>query len=330
MTKRFDVCGIGNGIMDILVRVSDEEFAQTGFQKGGADLVNVAQQRALLEQFKDHNPTLASGGSVANSIFAVAQLGGKAALATSLGDDRYGMYFDQECEAIGIELGNPLTVGETTGTCLVMITPDSERTMRTCLAVSAALSARHIDEEVISASKWIFVEGYLFANQENGHAAIRRALELARRHDCRVAVTLSDEWIVNLHPDFLASVLDASDLIFANENEACSLTGTSSREQAFEAACKRYKNFLMTAGEQGAQMYFDGRSANIPAFACKPVDLTGAGDIFAGAFLYGITQGIAPESAVRGGCFLASKVISRIGARLHTGTREHWDEALKN
>src|SRR5439155_25381190 len=137
---------LGNAIVDIFLEVSDEEFATLGFERATMRLVELAEQKALLARFKDREPRLVSGGSVANSVIAFSQLGGQAAFIGCVGDDRYGLFYASEFEELGIDIGNPVIVGESTGTCVAIITPDAERTMRTCLAVSSHLSARHVDE----------------------------------------------------------------------------------------------------------------------------------------------------------------------------------------
>src|SRR5919204_4652644 len=127
-------------------------------------LVDVAEQKTLLDRYQDHEPKLVSGGSVANSTIAFSQLGGQAAFIGCVGDDRYGLFYANEFEELGIDIGNPIIVNEATGTCICLITPDAERTMRTCLAVSSHLADRHVDVQRIRASEWLFIEGYVFAN----------------------------------------------------------------------------------------------------------------------------------------------------------------------
>src|SRR5205814_1085981 len=147
---------------DICLESSDSEFASLGFERGTMRLVELEEQRALLQRYQRHEPKLVSGGSVANSIIAFSQLGGQAAFIGCVGDDRYGLFYATEFEELNIDIGNPVIVGASTGTCLALITPDAERTMRTCLAVSSHLAERHVDEERIKNSDWLFVEGYLF------------------------------------------------------------------------------------------------------------------------------------------------------------------------
>jgi sugar/nucleoside kinase (ribokinase family) len=326
--REFHLCGLGNAIVDIFLEVSDAEFASLGFERGSTRLVDPAEQKDLLGRFQDREPRLVSGGSVANSVIALAQLGGQAALLGCVGDDRYGLFYEAECQELDIDIGNPVIVGATTGTCVVLITPDAERTMRTCLAVSSHLSARHLDPRRVRDSEWLFVEGYLFANPENGQGAVREALRLAKQHGVRVAVTCSEAFIVNVFGGPFREALKQTDLLFCNATEACAVTGAQTAEEAFARLKDVVPSAVVTAGPDGAYVRHDGVEAHVPAFPCEPKDLTGAGDMFAGAFLYGITHGVAPDRAARAACFLAMKVITQIGARLHHGTRHFWDQAL--
>src|SRR5688500_14157833 len=166
--KEFQLCGLGNAIVDILVEVDDAVFHDMGFERGTMRLVDLAEQRQLLERLQSREPRLVSGGSVANSIIGFSQLGGDGAFLGCVGDDRYGLFYAGEFEELKIDIGNPVIVGESTGTCVVLIPPDAERTMRTCLAVSSHLAARHVEPRRIQASEWLFIEGYVFANPETG------------------------------------------------------------------------------------------------------------------------------------------------------------------
>jgi sugar/nucleoside kinase (ribokinase family) len=326
--KEFQVCGLGNAIVDIFLEVTDKDFASLGFERGGMTLVDQAEQKALLEKFQTREPKLVSGGSVANSIIAFSQLGGKGAFIGCVGDDRYGLFYANEFQELGIEIGNPVLVNQTTGTCLCIITPDAERTMRTCLAVSSHLAARHIDAERIASSEWLFIEGYVFANPETGQTAIREAINVAKKNGTKVAITCSDAFIVNVFGAALRDALKQTDLFFCNESEACAVTGAANAKDAFKQLSGVVPNVVVTNGPNGAFVRYNGAEVHVPAVPSKPKDLTGAGDMFAGAFLYGITHGLPPEKAGRGAAFLCHKVISQVGARLHHGTKQFWDESL--
>ncbi len=330
MTKReFQLCGLGNAIVDIFVEVSDADFAALGYERGTMRLVDLPDQQSLLKRFHAREPRLVSGGSVANSVIAFSQLGGHAAFIGCVGDDRYGLFYANEFKELAIDFGNPVIIDEATGTCVAIITPDAERTMRTCLAVSSHLAARHVDEERIKKSDWLFIEGYVFANPETGQSAIRKALDLAKKHGTKVAVTCSEAFIVNVFGDAFHEALKQTDLLFCNETEAAAITKTANAQEAFAKLKSMVPSAVVTAGPQGAYIRHNGVETHVPAFACQPKDLTGAGDMFAGSFLYGITQGVPVEKAARAACFLAMKVITQVGARLHHGTKEFWEEGKR-
>ncbi len=326
--KPYHVCGLGNAIVDIFVEVTDAEFAELGFERGTKRLVEAVEQRQLLERFRDREPRLVSGGSVANSIIALSQLGGQGAFIGCVGDDRYGLFYENEFEGLGIDIGNPVLFGETTGTCVCIITPDAERTMRTCLAVSSHLAERHVDAERIKNSQWLFVEGYVFANPATGQGAIREALRLAKEHHTHVALTCSEPFVPQVFAEPFIEALRQASLLFCNGPEACALTNAGDAAEAFGNLKGLVTSCVVTDGANGAYVRHGGVEAHVPAFPCEPKDLTGAGDMLAGAFLYGITQGIPADRTARAANYLAMKVITQIGARLHHGTRSFWVQAL--
>jgi sugar/nucleoside kinase (ribokinase family) len=326
--KQFQICGLGNAIVDIFVEVTEPEFASLGFERGTMVLVDQPAQERLLDAYQKHEPRLVSGGSVANSIIAFSQLGGQAAFIGCVGDDRYGLFYANEFEELGIDIGNPIIINETTGTSVCIVTPDAERTMRTCLAVASHLSARHVDEQRIANSDWLFIEGYVFANPETGQTAIAEAVRIARKHGTRIVITCSDAFIPQVFGEPLRAALQHADLLFCNETEACAITGAANAKEAFERLNGSVPSTVVTNGPHGAYVRHAGVESHVPAFPTEPKDLTGAGDMFAGAFLYGITHGVPAAKAARAAGFLAHKVISQVGARLHTGTKQFWDQCL--
>lgn len=328
MTKNIQLCGIGNAIVDIFLDVSEDEFSGLGFQRGSMELVEHDAQQVLLQQFQEspHDLRLVSGGSVANSVIGFSQLGGKAAFIGCVGDDRYGLHYAEEFEQLHIDIGNPVLVGKTTGTCLAFITPDAERTMRTCLAVSSELSSKHVDASRIVNSEWLFIEGYVFANPATGQTAIREAVRIAKENGTKIALTASDAFVPQVFGDVFREITEQADLLFCNGPESLAITGASDTQAAFQSLKKMLPNFVITDGPHGAHVRFAETECHVPANACDPKDLTGAGDMFAGAFLYGITHGYRPEVAARAANFLCMKVITQVGARLHSGVEDYWRE----
>ena len=329
MPREFDLIGLGNSLVDILLELSEEEFAPLAFEKGTMRLTEHDDQQKLLAAFHGREPRLVSGGSVANSVIACSQLGGRGAFIGCVGDDRYGLHYTAEFAELAIDFANPPLVGETTGTCVSIITPDAERTMRTCLAVSSHLAAKHVDADRIKKSEWLLIEGYVFANPATGQTAIREAIKIAKANGVKVAVTCSEAFIPAVFGEPLREALAQTDLFFANESEACSITGAANAVDAFAKLKSIVPACVVTDGPRGAHIRYDGTEAHVKSFPCTPKDLTGAGDMFAGSYLYGLTHGVAPTVAARGACFMAMKVISQVGARLHHGAKEFWEEAIK-
>src|SRR5262245_58642771 len=272
--KTFQLCGLGNAIVDIFVEVSDAEFATLGFERGTMVLVDTTEQRRLLDTYQTQDPRLVSGGSVANSVIAFSQLGGQAAFIGCIGDDRYGLFYANEFEELGIDIGNPIIVNEETGTCLCIITPDAERTMRTCLAVASHLAARHVDADRIRKSEWLFIEGYVFANPDTGQTAIREAIRIAKESGTKVAITCSDAFVVNVFGDALREALKHTDLFFCNDSEACAVTGAASAEEAFQKLNGNIASVVVTNGPHGAYVRHGSVQTHVPAFPSEPKDLT--------------------------------------------------------
>ena len=327
MAKAFDVIGLGNSLVDILLELTDAEFAALAFDRGTMRLVEPPEQVALLKAFDDHEARLVSGGSVANSVIACSQLGGRGAFIGCVADDKYGLHYTSEFEELDIDFVNAPLVGETTGTCVSIITPDAERTMRTSLAVSSHLAARHVPANRIASAEWLFVEGYLFANPSTGQLAVKEAIRAAKAAGTKIALTCSDAFVPQVFGEAFHDALKQSDLVFCNATEAIALAGGAGAAEAFDRLKVLVPACVVTDGPNGAFLRF-GDEAHIPAFACEPKDLTGAGDMFAGSFLYGVTHGVPAAKAARAANFLAMKVITQIGARLHHGAKTFWAEAI--
>lgn len=322
--KKIDVTGICNGLVDIFADISHADFEPLGFEKGTMRLVGVDEQLDLLSRFASQSPAMCSGGSVANSMIVIAQLGGKSAICCNLADDDYGRFYRKECLDLGIQMPVELAKQGATGTVVSLVTPDAERTMRTSLGVCTELSPMHISPQVVSDSKWVFIEGYVFSNSDAGRAAISEVVSIAKRSDTKIALTCSDAWIVSGFGDPLRKALESTSLVFANEEESAALAGTSDVVAAGRKLKERFPYVVLTAGPRGAHIWWEGEELHVPAFACEPRDLTGAGDMFAGSFLYGINHGLSPSDAAHRANFLASKVITQVGARLKGDVRQLW------
>lgn len=323
--KQFDVCGVGNALLDILVKVEDEVFETLDLEKATMRLVEEEEQKKLLKRLGNVSSKQVSGGSVANSIIAAAQLGAKAALLCRLGEDIYGNAYSKDCASLNVMLPNRLKPGLNSGTCLSIITPDAERTMRTCLGASSTLGPEDVSKAVIQASKWFFIEGYLLANGDATREAIRSSISYAKEAGTRIAFTVSESWVVSSFPEMVEEILGNADLVFCNASEACSLTNKETEDEAFETLSLQMPGVAVTAGGRGAFASWNGTKGFVESFPCAPVDLTGAGDIFAGTFLYGIARDFPVLETARRACYLASEVISHVGARLQTDAKVLWE-----
>lgn len=313
--KDIDVCGLGNALVDLQFQIKDSDITEMNFAKGEMRLVELEQQKKLLDTFAKYNYNQCSGGSAANTIIAFSQFGGKAAYMTLLGNDNFGNFYSDEFKQLGIELQAAMLDSDPTGTCAVLITPDAERTMLTYLGATSKFSPEHLNREYIERAKWLYIEGYYFSGDSTSEA-IFKAVEIAKESNTKIAVSFSDAFIIDVFRERLEKVVKNADLVFCNETEAKKYTNCANSEDAFAELCKICPNVAMTLGAEGSLLMWDGRTYKIPSFPTKAVDTTGAGDMFAGAFMYGILYLNSPELAGILGSAAASKVVSQLGARL--------------
>ncbi len=321
MDRKFDVYGVGNAIMDLQLRAAEGDLQKFGLEKGGMKLVEPEEQKKLLEYYHGTDLHQASGGSAANTVIAVSQLGGKTAYGCMVGDDRFGSDYLKEMKNLGVHLHTQPRPGKMTGTCIILISPDAERTMNTHLGASVELDEKDVSPELIAASKWLYVEGYLFS-QPSGQRVAKRAISYAKECGTKVAVTFSDGFIVEVFGDALRAAVDQADLAFANFNEAKKFTGAEDEDEIFKRFSAAVPSAVMTLSERGARVSEAGKQFFIPPFETKAIDDTGAGDMFAGGFLYGLTSGRSVEESGRLACYLASRVVSQLGPRLECDVRE--------
>ncbi len=313
--RKYDVYGIGNAIMDLQLEITEEELQKFGLEKGSMTLAESAEHQKLLAALFGKEIKQSSGGSGANTIIALSQLGKSVSYGCIVGDDPRGNEYLSELKELGVSLFNAPVSGGVTGLSIVMITPDAERTMSTCLGITSTFSPEHVSPEVIADSKWIYLEGYLFAT-DTGRAAVGHAVSCAKTSGTKIAVTLSDGFIVDFFKDSVTETIREADLLFANRNEALRYTGVEDEVEALRILKQMSKNVVITLGERGVLASFDGVETQVEAFSVKAVDDTGAGDIFAAGFLDGVLRGLPVADSARLACFLAGKVVSQYGARL--------------
>ncbi len=318
--SNYHVYGIGNALVDMEFEVSPDFLLKNNVEKGLMTLVEEARQQELLENLKGHQHKRGCGGSAANTIIAATQLGAKSFYSCKVSGDETGEFYKKDLLSKGVKsnLENNDYDG-ITGKCMVFVTPDADRTMNTFLGTTATFSNDQIDYDQLKNSQWLYIEGYLVTGETGLNAAIS-ARKFAQENGIKTSLTFSDPGIVSFFKDGFKKILGDSkiDLIFCNEAEAMSFTDTQNVEEAFTKMKEVAHSFAITTGPKGA-LLFDGQDKiYIMAQKVEALDTNGAGDIFAGSFLYAITHGKNFGEAGLLACNCASKLVTQFGARLET------------
>ena len=312
---RYDVVGIGNAIVDIIATCDDAFLSKHDLDKGFMRLIDAKQAEDLYALM---GPAIErSGGSAANTIAGLASFGGKAAFIGCVADDQFGRVFTHDCRAIGVDYNTPpATSGAPTALCLVLVTPDGERTMNTFLGASTELGPAEIDEALIAAANVTYLEGYLFDKPE-AKQAFHHAAKLAAQAGRKTALTLSDAFCVDRHrDDFRKLVHHGVDILFANETEITALFEVNSFDEAVTAVRGECDVAILTRSAAGSLIVTGDEIVEVrPEPVDKVVDVTGAGDLYAAGFLYGFTRALPLATCGRLGSLAAAEVISHIGAR---------------
>ena len=306
------ILGIGNAIIDVLCRVNEQFLKKNSLAKGTMKLVNEDEFKKLLTNLKIEKTV--SGGSVANSIVGLSQLGNEVGFIGKVSNDEFGKKYEEGLKKENVKYfyskKNELVQ---TGTCLILVTPDFERTMCTFLGVSGNISENDIDSNIVKKSEIIFLEGYLW-----DEGAPQKAFYKVIKDSKKVAMSLSDQFCVERHKSqFLELVKNKLDIIFANEQEISTLIDAKSFDEVISFSKQIKKEIIITRGEKGAVFINNNLIENIAAKKnLKIIDLTGAGDLFAAGFLHGLINGLNPYQCLEKGTELSSKVIEKIGARI--------------
>jgi sugar/nucleoside kinase (ribokinase family) len=310
----YDVFGVGNAIVDIQLK-SDETFLnRIDVAKGMMTLVEAERQVEILAALAGHATLRSSGGSACNTVVGVADFGGTAAYACKTADDDLGRFYIEDLRKVGITV--PVPAGEgTTGTSVILITPDAQRTMLTHLGISSTLSPADIPAAEIQKAKYLYVEGYLFPG-ESTRAAAQRAIDIAKEHGVKIALTISDPFVVHLQRDLFWQLIEGPvDLLFANLEEARALTGEHDPIEAARKIHRHATNVALTLGADGSILMHGQQVFPIEAVRTTPVDTTGAGDMYAAGVLYGLTHGLSWKQSGHLGSHAASKVVAKMGPR---------------
>ena len=327
--KKYHVYGIGAALVDTEIQVQDSELQTMGVEKGLMTLVDEARQQELLDQLEGHliHSKQASGGSGCNSVVAAAYFGAKGFYSCKVANDEFGEVFLNDIRAAGVDANfdDDRDHGQT-GKCLVLISPDAERSMNTHLGISAELSVKELNEAALADSAYYYMEGYLVTS-DTGRAAAIRGREVAEQNGVKTALSFSDPGMVEFFREGMAEMLgNGVDLLFCNEDEAKGWAQTDSIDDAVEALKAVAKTFAVTLGAKGA-LVFDGETLHsIAPYRVDAVDTNGAGDMFAGAFLYAISHGHDFATAGRLASRASAEVVSQYGPRLpgaaHTALRD--------
>lgn len=311
-----DVVGLGNALVDVLSHEDDTFLAAHGLVKGAMALVDADRAAAL---YAAMGPGVEiSGGSAANTMVGIASFGGQAAFVGRVADDQLGTVFAHDIRAAGVTFTNPpARDGAPSGRCLILVTPDAQRTLNTFLGAAAEFGPEDVDPALIAAGQVTYLEGYLW-DQPRAKAAFRHAARLAHAAGRRVALTLSDGFCVERHrDDFLALVDDEVDILFANEQEICALYEVGEFDDALQRVNHHCEVAVLTRSEKGS-VIVSGDEVHVVDAAPVPggvVDTTGAGDLYAAGFLFGFTHGYDLGTCGRLGAVAAAEVIAHLGAR---------------
>ena len=314
---QYDVYGIGNALVDMAYSVDDDFLVENDIVKGHMTLVDELQMERLISSLDELVPERACGGSAANTIFAVQGFGGQAYYSCRVSNDRAGNYFVTEMSRAGIATNqqDPGIAGSS-GLCLILVSPDAERSLNSYLGVSEHLTVSEIDEVSLARSKYLFIEGYL-ASSTSGAVAAVRAREIADRNGVSTSLTLSDPSMVNIFRDTLEKILgNGISQLFCNEEEALAWAQTDRLDIAARELNDIAPNVAITVGSKGSLCVGPDGTRSVPGHNVEPIDTNGAGDMYAGAFLAAITQQASSFEAARFANFAAANVVTRYGARL--------------
>ncbi len=316
---KYHVYGIGNALVDKEFEVTEQFLTDNGIEKGLMTLIEQDQQVTLLAKLKEQFglKKRAGGGSAANTIVAISQFGGKTFYACKVADDETGDFYMKDLAIAGVETKLDQIKGEgVTGKCLVMVTEDAERTMNTYLGITSDFSENDLHIEELENSEYLYIEGYLVTSDVSRNAAIK-ARQIAQKSGVKTAFTFSDPAMVTYFKEGVSEIIgNGVDVLFCNEEEAQTYTDTTNLDDAIQALSSIAKKIVVTLGDKGAKVITGDKYVDIEVSAVNAIDTNGAGDMFAGAFMYGLTQGMSDSDAGMLASESAARIVATFGARL--------------
>jgi sugar/nucleoside kinase (ribokinase family) len=320
----YDLVGIGNALVDIEVQVSEDLVRKLDVTKGGMTLSTKENQDEILNHISNHTQKIVSGGSAANTIHGFSALGGKGYYLGRVADDAFGKHYTDDMKDCSVGFPGPDSKTDGTGTCLILITPDSERTMLTHLGISSDLHPDNVDATIIKESKTVYIEGYLWTGEETRAAAMKMA-DTARQAGVPVAFTLSDAFVVNTYKESLIDFIRWKvDILYCNNVEARAMTDESKDEEAFAKLKGMVDTLFMTRGVEGSWVANPQHSKiHIDPFMVKAIDTTGAGDLYAAGSLLGLTLNHDLKESAIIGSYCAAQVVTHIGGRMPAHSQTH-------
>ncbi len=313
----YDIVSVGNALVDIQTQIDDTFLESLGFAKGAMTLSDPETQSKILKNLPKGSAKISSGGSAANTIHGISVLGGKTFYIGKVADDDYGNHYANDMEVCGVGFPKPESGTQGTGTSVVLITPDSQRTMITHLGVSAELEEKNVDVEITKSARIVYIEGYLWTGDRSQAAAIKMA-NIAQENQIPVAFTLSDAFVVDGFKESLIDFIKGKvDILFCNEVEALALTNESDALEAVNKLSDYVKTVFLTMSAKGSLVCHKPQDLiEIKPFTVDPVDTTGAGDLYAAGTLYSILYGYTLEEAGIIGSYCAGQVVTHLGARM--------------
>lgn len=319
MSKRFDIYGMGNALVDFEIETTVEELSKLGIDKGVMTLIEESRQDELFKVFQKNKHSKACGGSAANTIMGAQSLGANCFYSCKVANDETGNFYKDDLLSKGVEsnlLNEALTDGKT-GKCLVLITDDADRTMNTFLGITGDINEKQVDHKALGESEYLYVEGYLAGSPVASEAATK-VMQFARDNQVKTAFSLSDPNMVNFCRDGLESMIaDGVDLLFCNYDEATSYSHTDNLDDAVSHLSQLAETLIITLGADGALIVKNNEKVVIKGHQVTAIDSNGAGDCFAGCFLYGLTNGLTLKQSGELASYASSLLVTQFGPRLN-------------